>query len=95
MSKRYLVPLTDAEREALDQMNREGKADAGAFRRAVTFLKATRPRAGPTKASPGPSASPPARGSGPVRSSSSGVRDRSGSRSIRRRRPASWRTTTR
>ena len=40
MSKRYLFPLTDAEREALDQMTREGKADAGAFRRAGILPKA-------------------------------------------------------
>jgi len=39
MSKRYHFTLTDAERETLDQMTREGKADAGAFRWAGTLLK--------------------------------------------------------
>ena len=44
MSKRYHFTLTDAERVALDQMTREGKADAGAFRRAGTLPEVLRGR---------------------------------------------------
>jgi len=40
MNKRYLVTLTDAERQALDQMVRKGKADARVLGRARILLKA-------------------------------------------------------
>ena len=95
MSKRYLFPLTDAEREALDQITREVKANAGAFRRAGILPRADEAEGwadvGIARAF-GVSAR---KGERAISSSTSGVRDRSGSRSTRRRRTASWRTTTR